>query len=89
MCKTILKTLTKIKNRTKLKIKTKLDKICERNIGYHWTKSIKLDNYETVKIAEKVSLQNIASEASYVYILNGQNFMQNDKNGQFGEFLKN
>ena len=48
-----------------------------------------MDNYETVKIAEKVSLQNIASEASYVYILNGQQkFIKNDKNGQFGEFLK-
>ena len=47
-----------------------------------------MDNYETVKIAEKVSLQNIASEASYVYILNGQNFIKNDKNGLFGEFVK-
>ena len=31
---------------------------------------------------------NIASEASYVYILSGQRFIKNAKNGQFGEFLK-
>ena len=29
---------------------------------------------------------NIASEASYVYILSGQKFIKNAKNGQFGEF---
>ena len=40
-----------------------------------------------LKITEKV-LFNFASEASYVYILNGQNFMKNAKNGQFGEFVK-
>ena len=37
---------------------------------------------------EKVSF-NIASEASYVYILSGQKFIKNAKNDQFGEFLKN
>ena len=31
---------------------------------------------------------SIASEASYVYILSGQKFIKNAKNGQFGEFLK-
>ena len=34
-------------------------------------------------------LIDIASEASYVYILSGQKLIQNAKNGQFGEFLKN
>ena len=41
-----------------------------------------------LKIAEKVSLHNIASEASYVYIFSGQRLIKNAKNGQFGEFLK-
>ena len=40
-----------------------------------------------VKITEKVSF-NIASEASYVYILSGQKFIKNAKNAQFGDFLK-
>ena len=38
-------------------------------------------------MTEKVSF-NIASVASYVYILSGQKFIKNAKNGQFGEFLK-
>ena len=37
-----------------------------------------------MKITEKVSF-NIASEASNVYIWNGQKFIKNAKNGQFGE----
>ena len=41
----------------------------------------------SLKITEKVSF-NIASEASYVYILSGQKLIKNDKNGRFGEFLK-
>ena len=42
--------------------------------------------YQTqwLKIAKKVSF-NIASEASYVYILSIQKFIKNAKNGQFGE----
>ena len=40
-----------------------------------------------LKIIEKVSF-NIASEASYVYILRGQKFIENAKNSQFGEDLK-
>ena len=35
-----------------------------------------------MKITEKVSF-NIASEASYVYILSGQKFIKNAKNGSF------
>ena len=35
----------------------------------------------------KVSF-NIASEASYVYILSRQKFIENAKNGQFCQFLK-
>ena len=40
-----------------------------------------------LKITEKVSF-NIASEASYVYILSGQKFIKNAKMVHFGEFLK-
>ena len=40
-----------------------------------------------MKITEKVSF-NIASEASYVYLLNGQKFIKNAQNGHFGDFLK-
>ena len=40
-----------------------------------------------LKITEKV-LFNMASEASYIYILSGQKFIKNAKNSQFGEFLK-
>ena len=40
------------------------------------------------KITEKVSF-NIASEASYSYILSGQKLIKTAKNSQFGEFLKN
>ena len=40
-----------------------------------------------MKITEKVSFI-IASEASYVYILSGQKFIEKAKNSQFGEFWK-
>ena len=40
-----------------------------------------------LNITEKVAF-NIASEASYVYILNGQKFIKIAKNSQFEEFLK-
>ena len=40
-----------------------------------------------LKITEKVSF-NIASEASYVYILSGQKLIKNAKNGQIGDFWK-
>ena len=43
---------------------------------------------QCLKISEKVAF-NIASEASYVYILSGQKLIKNAKNGPFGEFLKN
>ena len=36
----------------------------------------------SLKVTEKVAF-NIASEASYVYILNRQKFIKNVKNGQF------
>ena len=38
-----------------------------------------------MKFTEKVSF-NIASEASYVYILSGHNFIENAKNADFVEF---
>ena len=42
---------------------------------------------QCLKITEKVAFI-IASEASYVYILNGQKLIKNAKNSQFGDFLK-
>ena len=40
-----------------------------------------------LKITEKVSF-NIASEASYNFILSGQKLVKSAKKAQFGEFLK-
>ena len=39
-----------------------------------------------LKITEKVAI-NIASGASYIYIVSGQKFIKNAKNGQVCEFL--
>ena len=41
-----------------------------------------------LKIPEKVSF-DIASEASYVYILSGQKLIQNAKNGPFWRVFEN
>ena len=41
-----------------------------------------------LKITEKVSF-NIASEASYVYILSGQQLIKNAKNGTFWRVFEN
>ena len=41
-----------------------------------------------LKIIEKVSF-NIVSEASYVYILSGQKFIENAKNGSFWRVFEN
>ena len=41
-----------------------------------------LKNARCMKVIEKVSF-NIASEASYVYILSGQKLIKIDKNGPF------
>ena len=41
-----------------------------------------------LKITEKVSF-NIASEASYVYIMSGQKFIKMPKMVNFGEFFEN
>ena len=46
------------------------------------------NNTQCLKIAQKVAF-NIASEASYVYILSGQNFIKNAKNGQFWRNFEN
>ena len=43
---------------------------------------------QCLKITEKVAF-NIASEASYVYILSGQKFIKNAKNGQFWRVFEN
>ena len=43
---------------------------------------------QCLKITEKVSF-NIASEASYIYILSGQKLIKNAKNGQIWRVLEN
>ena len=43
---------------------------------------------QCLKIAQKVSFK-IASEASYVYILSGQKFIKNAKNGHFWRVFEN
>ena len=43
---------------------------------------------QCLKIKEKVSF-NIASEASYAYILSGQKFIKNGKNCQFWRVFEN
>ena len=43
---------------------------------------------QCLKITEKVSFNN-ASEASYVYILSGQKFLKNAKNGLFWRVFEN
>ena len=50
--------------------------------------SKKATSTQCLKIIEKVAF-NIASEASFVYILSGQKLLKNAKIGQIGEFLKN
>ena len=47
-----------------------------------------LQTSRCLKIKEKVSF-NIASEASYVYILSGQKLIKNAKNGQFWRVSEN
>ena len=42
---------------------------------------------QCLKITEKVAF-NIASEASYVYGLSGQKFIENAKHSHFGKFMK-
>ena len=42
---------------------------------------------QCLKIAQKVAF-NMASEASYIYILSGQKLFKNAKNGPIGKFLK-
>ena len=43
---------------------------------------------QCLKIIEKVAV-NIASEASYVYILSGQKLIKNAKNGPFWQVFEN
>ena len=43
---------------------------------------------QCLKIAQKVAF-NIASEASYVYILSGQKFVKNAKNGSDWQVFEN
>ena len=58
-----------------------------------WYQAVRNFNHQgtfpqCLKITEKVSF-NIASEASYVYILSGQKFIKNAKNVQFWRVFEN
>ena len=96
-CGQMLKSTTVSKNTTMNLFLGQLNKRESRKEG-NW-KLVPLCLFLTgfsqcLKITEKVAF-NIASEASCVYILSGQNFIQNAKNGQFGrifekcDFLRN
>ena len=52
----------------------------ENNYRARLNKVLNRYRAQCLKITEKVSF-NIASEASYVYILSGQKFIKNAKNG--------
>ena len=56
-------------------------KISNEQLFSYWLS--KINKAQCLKITEKVAF-NIASEASYVYILSGQKFIKNAKNNQFG-----
>ena len=49
---------------------------------------VKLESAQCLKITEKVSF-NIASEASYFYILSGQKVIKNAKNAPFWRVFEN
>ena len=55
-------------------------KMCERSEQHN--------NFKLSHFTEKVSF-NIASEASYVYILRGQKLIKNAKNGPFRRVFEN
>ena len=61
-------------------------KISNEQLFSYWLSKIK--KAQCLKITEKVA-SNIASEASYVYILSGQKFIKNAKNGQFWRVFEN
>ena len=65
-------------------LNSKMNHAKECNHSY-FTKNI---STRCLKITEKVSF-NIASEASYVYILSGQKFIKNAKNGPFWRVFEN
>ena len=56
----------------------------ERSLRYSDSESTTV---QCLKITEKVSF-NIASEASYIYILSGHKLIKNAKKCSFYEFLK-
>ena len=64
-----------LQSRTKIRIL-----ICRFIFQFSWSRCL--------KITQKVSF-NIASEASYVYILSGQKFIKNAKNGEFWRAFEN
>ena len=65
-----------------------IDTFLTYNLSWEWKDAAKIQTTaRCLKITEKVPF-NIASEASYVYILSGQKLIKNAKMIHFGEFLK-
>ena len=62
-------------------------KRCSENF-YSFLELLDLTQFWCLKITEKVSFK-ITSEASYVYILSGQKFIENAKNSQFWQKIQN
>ena len=56
-------------------------------LKYKWVPT-EFQGKKSLKIAQKVAC-NIASEASYVYILSGRKFIKNAKNGPFWRRFEN
>ena len=74
-----------------------LENICLGNAAYRLVTARIVSHFQVgglknhpqcLKIAQKVAF-NIASEASYVYILSGQKFIKNAKNGRFCRIFEN
>ena len=75
------------KTDTIIRFKTKdISLIVERK--WNSISKVSLMDARCLKISEKVSF-NIASEASYVYILSGQTLIKNAKNGPFWRVFEN
>ena len=60
-----------------------LDIIDDLRFGKATTRSQKIEEMHSVWKSQKKVSFNIASEASYVYILSGQKLIKNAKNGEF------
>ena len=66
-----------------------IDTFLTYNLSWEWKDAAKIQTTaRCLKITEKVPF-NIASEASYVYILSGQKLIKNAENGPFWRVFEN